>query len=87
MLLIPEIWPLTIRDAVMSVATIVNWAANLVVTVSFLAIKNAIGAMGVFLLFGALTLVALLYFSLEVPETMGRSLHQLERDLAGRAVG
>jgi hypothetical protein len=42
----------------MSMATIANWAANFVVTISFLTIKNAIGGMGVFLLFGALPLVA-----------------------------
>jgi hypothetical protein len=50
-------------------------------------IKNAIGAMGVFLLFGSLTLVALLYFWREVPETKGRSMQEIERDLVGRAVG
>jgi hypothetical protein len=43
--------------------------------------------MGVFLLFGALTLVALRYFWREVPETKGRSLQELEQELAGRAVG
>jgi hypothetical protein len=79
--------PLTIRGAAMSVATIANWAANFVVTVSFLTIKNAIGAMEVFLLFGSLTLVALLYFWREVPETKGRSLQEIERDLVGRGVG
>ncbi len=71
----------------MSGATIANWAANFVVTISFLTIKNAIGAMGVFLLFSSLTLVALLYFWREVPETKGRSLQEIERDLAGRGVG
>ena len=87
LLLTSEIYPLTIRGAAMSVATIANWAANFVVTISFLTIKNAIGAMGVFLLFGSLTLVALLYFWREVPETKGRSLQEIERDLAGRGVG
>ena len=48
---------------------------------------TTIGAMGVFLLFGSLTLVALLYFWREAPETKGRSLPELERDLAARAVG
>jgi hypothetical protein len=42
--------------------------------------------LGVFLLFGCLTLVALLYFWREVPDTKGRSLQQLEQDLAGRAI-
>jgi hypothetical protein len=73
LLLTSEIYPLTIRGAAMSVATI--------------AIKSAIGAMGVFLLFGCLTLVALLYFWPEVAETKGRSLQEIERDLAGRGVG
>lgn len=86
-LLIAEIYPLTIRGAAMSVATIANWAANFAVTISFLTLLNAIGGTGVFFLFGGLTLVALTYFARKVPETKGRSLQQLEQDLTGRAVG
>lgn len=86
-LIIAEIYPLTIRGAAMSVATIANWGANFVVTISFLTLLNAIGGTGVFFLFGALTLVALAYFAKRVPETKGRSLQQLEQDLTGRAVG
>jgi hypothetical protein len=48
---------------------------------------TTIGIMVVFLLLGSLTLVALLYFWREVPETKGRSLPELQRDPAGRAVG
>jgi sugar porter (SP) family MFS transporter len=86
-LLIAEIYPLTIRGAAMSVATIANWAANFVVTISFLTLLNAIGGAGVFFLFGGLTLVALIFFARKVPETKGRSLQQLEQELTGRAVG
>jgi hypothetical protein len=43
--------------------------------------------LGVFLLFGSLTLVALRTFWREVPETKGRSMQEIERDLVGRAVG
>jgi MFS transporter, SP family, galactose:H+ symporter len=57
------------------------------VTISFLTLKNAIGTMGVFLLFGALTVVALGYFYRKVPETKGRSLQELEQELVGSAVG
>jgi Sugar (and other) transporter len=70
-----------------AVPTIANWAAYLLVTVSILTVRYAIGAVGVFLLFGALTLVALPCFWRAVPETKGRSLQQLEQHLAGRAVG
>jgi sugar porter (SP) family MFS transporter len=86
-LLIAEIYPLNIRGASMSVATIANWAANFVVTVSFLTLVSAIGPLGVFLLFGCMTLVALSYFFFKVPETKGKSLQELEQELTGRAVG
>jgi sugar porter (SP) family MFS transporter len=80
-LLIAEIYPLRIRGAAMSVASMANWAANFVVTVSFLTLLGAIGGVGVFFLFGFLTLVALAYFWRKVPETKGRSLQEIEREL------
>ena len=80
-LMIAEIYPLRIRGQAMSVATIVNWGANFVVTISFLTLLDAIGPKGVFFLFAALTLVALAYFTKCVPETKQRSLQQIERDL------
>ncbi len=80
-LLIAEIYPLKIRGQAMSVATIANWSANFVVTISFLTLLSAIGGFGVFLMFGVLTLVALVYFALRVPETKGHSLQQIEREL------
>jgi sugar porter (SP) family MFS transporter len=80
-LLIAEIYPLRIRGAAMSVASMANWAANFVVTISFLTLLTAIDGVGVFFLFGFLTLVALAYFWRKVPETKGRSLQEIERDL------
>src|ERR1700722_2812139 len=82
-LLIAEIYPLRIRSAAMSVASMANWAANFVVTVSFLTLLNAIDGVGVFFLFGFLTLVALAYFWRKVPETKGRSLQEIEPELTG----
>jgi sugar porter (SP) family MFS transporter len=80
-LLIAEIYPLRIRGAAMSIASMANWAANFVVSISFLTLLSAVGGLGVFFLFGFLTLVALAYFWRRVPETKGRSLQQIERDL------
>jgi sugar porter (SP) family MFS transporter len=80
-LLIAEIYPLRIRGAAMSVASMANWGANFVVTVSFLTLLSAISGVGVFFLFGFLTLVALAYFWRKVPETKGRSLQEIEREL------
>jgi sugar porter (SP) family MFS transporter len=83
-LMIAEIYPLRIRGQAMSVATMANWGANFVVTISFLTLLNAISAKGVFFLFAFLTLVALVYFVKRVPETKGQSLDQIERELGGQ---
>jgi hypothetical protein len=83
-LMIAEIYPLRIRGKAMSVATIANWGANFVVTISFLTLLNAISPKGVFFLFAFLTLIALAYFAKRVPETKGRSLDQIERELGAQ---
>jgi sugar porter (SP) family MFS transporter len=80
-LLISEIYPVKIRGQAMSVATMANWGANFVVTVSFLTLLSAIGNAGTFFLFAGLSIVALTYFRLQVPETKNRSLQDIERDL------
>jgi MFS family permease len=80
-LLISEIYPVKIRGQAMSVATMANWGANFVVTVSFLTLLSAIGNAGTFFLFGGLSLVAVIYFQRQVPETKNRSLQEIERDL------
>jgi sugar porter (SP) family MFS transporter len=80
-LLISEIYPVKIRGRAMSVATMANWGANFVVTISFLTLLSAIGNAGTFFLFAGLSVVALAYFRRQVPETKNRSLHDIERDL------
>jgi sugar porter (SP) family MFS transporter len=80
-LLISEIYPVRVRGQAMSVATMANWGANFVVTISFLTLLNAIGNSGTFFLFGALSVMALVYFVKRVPETRRRSLQEIERDL------
>ena len=81
-LLISEIYPVKIRGQAMSVTTMANWAANFVVAISFLTILGILGEAGTFFLFAGLTIVALAYFARQVPETKGRSLQDIERDLA-----
>ena len=85
-LLISEIYPLKVRGQAMSVASMANWGANFVVTVSFLTILGAIGGFGTFLAFGIVTVAALAYFRRFVPETKGRSLQEIERELRSAKV-
>ncbi|MFJ4653309.1 MFS transporter [Nocardia sp. NPDC088792] len=71
-LLIREIYPVMIRGRAMSVATVANWGVNFVVTVSFLTLLGVVGNAGTFFLFGSLTVVALAYVYLRVPESETR---------------
>jgi sugar porter (SP) family MFS transporter len=83
-LLIAEIYPQEVRGPAMSVATMANWSANFVVTISFLSLLDAIGGAGVFFLFSALSVVALAYFARWVPETKDLSLAEIEDQVGGR---
>jgi sugar porter (SP) family MFS transporter len=80
-LLISEIYPSNVRAPAMSLATIANWGANFVVTISFLTLLNAITNAGTFFLFAVLTVVALAYFARRVPETKGLPLAEIEKQV------
>jgi sugar porter (SP) family MFS transporter len=83
-LLIAEIYPVRVRAPAMSVATFANWAANFVVTISFLTLLSSITDAGTFFLFGFLSLVAVVYFWRRVPETKGLRLEEISAQIEGR---
>lgn len=83
-LLISEIYPVRVRAPAMSVATFANWAANFVVTISFLTLLSAITDAGTFFLFGFLSVVAVVYFWRRVPETKGLRLEEIGAQIEGR---
>ena len=82
-LLIAEIFPLRVRGRAMSLATITNWGFNLIVTISFLGLVDALGRPGAFALYLILTIAALVFSWRLVPETKGRSLEEIEAALEG----
>ncbi len=77
-LLISEIYPLKIRGLAMSAATVVNWAANLVVALTFLSLIQLVGRGGTFWIYAAVGLVSWIFAYALVPETKGRSLEEIE---------
>ena len=77
-LLISEIYPLKVRGAAMSAVTVVNWAMNLAVAVTFLTLVGVLGHAGTFWLYGVIAIGAWVFFYLLVPETKGKSLEQIE---------
>jgi sugar porter (SP) family MFS transporter len=77
-LLISEMYPLRIRGRAMSVATVANWAANLIVALSFLTLARALGQAATFWLYGAISIGTWIFSFFLVPETKGKSLEQIE---------
>src|SRR5262252_1879033 len=79
-LLISEIFPLALRGRAMSLATVANWGFNLIVSATFLDLVIAAGNAGTFLIYAVLSLGALAFVGVMVPETKGHSLEQIELD-------
>ena len=79
-LLISEIYPLAVRGAAMSAATVANWAMNLVVAVTFLTLVDAVGHSATFWIYGSITMFAWIFIYKLVPETKGKTLEQIEAD-------
>lgn len=81
-LLISEIYPLPVRGVAMSVATLTNWGFNLLVTVSFLTLVHGLGLSWTFWAYGLVSVGAWVFVKRFVPETKGRSLEQIEQEMA-----
>jgi SP family galactose:H+ symporter-like MFS transporter len=77
-LLISEIYPLKIRGLAMSIASVANWGANLIVALTFLTLAQAIGKYATFWLYGLVTIGAVFFVHFLVPETKGRTLEEIE---------
>jgi MFS transporter, SP family, galactose:H+ symporter len=76
-----EIFPLHVRAAGMSVASIANWGMNFLVVFSFPVIVSSMGLAGVFGLYAAVCAVGLVFTQMLVPETSGVSLEEIEQHL------
>jgi sugar porter (SP) family MFS transporter len=78
---LPEIFPLKVRGSAMSVCTILHWSSNLLVSLTFLPLINAIGEAPVFFGYCVISIGAFAFVYFLMPETKGRSLEQIETDL------
>jgi SP family galactose:H+ symporter-like MFS transporter len=78
-LLIAEIYPLKIRGIAEGTAAGTNWAANLLVSVTFLSLIHALGPALTFWLYGLLAIASFAFAYALVPETKGRTLEEIEK--------
>jgi sugar porter (SP) family MFS transporter len=78
-LLIAEIYPLKIRGLAEGTASATNWAANFLVSLTFLTLVELLGPSWTFWLYGLLAVAAWIFSYRLVPETKGRTLEEIER--------
>jgi SP family sugar porter-like MFS transporter len=78
---IAEIFPNRIRGAAMSVAVLSLWVGCTALTFTFPALNRQLGAHGAFWLYGAICAIGFVVILLKLPETKGKSLEDIEREL------
>jgi len=81
--IISELFPNRIRGAAMSVAVFSLWVGCLLLTYTFPWLNETLGAHGAFWLYGAICAAGFVVIYLRLPETKGKSLETIERELMG----
>ncbi|WP_045383477.1 sugar porter family MFS transporter [Bacillus spizizenii] len=79
-----EIFPLHIRGTALGIASTCLWLANIVVSLSFPLLLDLIGTGILFLMYGAIGVLAFLFVYKFVPETKGKSLEQIEGEIMSK---
>ncbi|XP_021911542.1 probable inositol transporter 2 [Carica papaya] len=81
-----EIYPLRFRGVCGGIAATANWISNLIVAQSFLSLTEAIGTSWTFLIFGVISVIALVFVIICVPETKGLPIEEIEKMLEHTAL-
>ncbi|CAA6657896.1 unnamed protein product [Spirodela intermedia] len=68
------------------IAATANWVSNLIVAQSFLTLTEAIGTSLTFMIFGLISVVALIFVLICVPETKGLPIEEVENMLERRSL-
>ena len=76
-----EIFPNKIRGMAMAVSTFALWSACFVLTYSFPLLNSGLGAYGTFWGYGAICLLGFWFIKRRLPETKGKSLEEIEKEL------
>ena len=79
--LLAEIFPNRIRGIAMATCTFALWVGCCTLTFSFPSMNSALGSSGSFWIYSAICFCAFLFLWRRCPETKGKSLEELEREL------
>jgi sugar porter (SP) family MFS transporter len=79
--LISEIFPNRIRGTAISVAVSALWIACFILTYTFPILERGIGTGNTFWVYSGICAIGFVFILLKVPETKGKSLEQIEKEL------
>jgi len=78
---ISEIYPNRIRGVAMSFSTAVSWLCTFITVFLAPVIQGSLGLHYLFGIFGVLSIIAFLFVLIWIPETKGKPLEQIEKEL------
>lgn len=76
-----EIFPVRIRGMAMALSTFFLWVACFLLTYTFPWLNEVVGASGTFWIYGGICLAGFLFIRTHLPETKGKTLEELEKEL------
>ncbi|MCF7957534.1 MAG: sugar porter family MFS transporter [Phycisphaerae bacterium] len=81
--LISEIFPNRVRGLATSIAVLSLWVANFVLNYTFPIIKDAFNIEVLFWIYAAVCVFGAIFIKYCIPETMGKTLEEIEHELVG----
>ncbi|KAH8307142.1 hypothetical protein KR044_005683 [Drosophila immigrans] len=82
-LMMGELFATDIKGFAGSIAGTTNWVLAFIITKTFKNLNEGLGSGGTFWLFAGLTVVGVVFVFFIVPETKGKSLNEIQQELAG----
>jgi len=82
-IILTEIFPVSLKSEAMSLGQAVNWTTNVFVSVTFLDSIRIFTLPAVFSVYWVFAIISVVFIYLCVPETKGRSLEEISKDLKG----
>lgn len=83
--MIGEVFPLNIRGLGNSFASVINWTANMVVSLTFPSLLDFFGTGSLFIGYGVLCFISIWFVHKMVFETRNRSLEEIEATLRAKS--
>ncbi len=80
-MILSEIFPNRIRGAAMSVSVVALWLGNFLLSQTFPTMYKSLGLANCFWVYAAICFCGFIFIWKRLPETKGKTLEQIEREL------